>query len=156
MCENASCNKNNKKTFKFWFCIKHAVKRLLKTAEMFFPAKKSVFPSLLPLFLSFLLSDRAPGRLAAQGQRRYGSAHLLHVPHRPLPLHVLDVWPPLRYPALQCTLPPAILRQPGQLLHPGAAGLLVCAALQEGLPSLPTEPRAAVAPRRFPHHRHPL
>lgn len=106
--------------------------------------------------VSVLSSDRAAGRLGAQGQRRYGSAHLLHVPHRPVPLHVLDVRPPLRHPALQRALPPAAVRQPGQLLHPGAAGLLVRAALQEGLPSVPAEPRAAVAPRRLLCRRHPL
>lgn len=88
----------------------------------------------------FLLSPppaQPPGPLAAQGQWRYGTTHLLYLPHRPLPLHVLDVRPPLRHPALQRALPPAAVRQPGQLVHPGAAGLLVRPALPEGLPSVP-------------------
>lgn len=77
------------------------------------------------------------GLLAAQGQRRYGTAHLLYVPHRPLPLHVLGVRPALRHPAVQRALPLAAVRQRGQLVHPGAAGLLVRSALPKGLPSVP-------------------
>lgn len=78
-----------------------------------------------------------PGLLGAQGQWRYGTTHLLYVPHRLVPLHVLGVWQPLQHPALQRALPPAVVRQPGKLLHPSAAGLLVCPALPEGLPSVP-------------------
>uniref|UniRef100_A0AAQ4RZE9 TLC domain-containing protein n=1 Tax=Gasterosteus aculeatus aculeatus TaxID=481459 RepID=A0AAQ4RZE9_GASAC len=93
-----------------------------------------------------------PGMLAAQGQRRHGPPHLLPVPHRPLPLHVLGVRPPLRHPALQRALPPAAVRQPGQHLHPGAAGLLVRPPLPKGLASLPARPGAAgLSPRARRH-----
>lgn len=93
------------------------------------------------------------GLLAAQGQRRDGSVHLLHVPHRPLPLHVLGVWPALRRPALRRALPLAAHHQRGKLVHPGAAGLLVRSALPKGLPPVQAQPHARLRPRRRARRR---
>lgn len=94
-----------------------------------------------------------PGVVAAQGQRRHGAAHLFHVPHRPLPLHVLGVRPPLWHPAVQRALPPAAVHQPGQLLHPGSTGLLVRPALPQGLPPISTQPMQERRVSYFSGHR---
>lgn len=109
----------------------------LENIYIFFFITVSFNPLSIPS--SFLSPPPAQpsGLLAAQGQRRYGTAHLLYVPHRPLPLHVLGVRPALRHPAVQRALPLAAVRQRGQLVHPGAAGLLVRSALPKGLPSVP-------------------
>lgn len=91
--------------------------------------------------VSLLSSSAEPaGVLDTQGQWRHGPAHLLHVPHRALPLHVLDVRPTLRHSPLQRALPHAALRQPGEHLHLGPSGLLVCPAVSEGLPAVPAQP----------------
>lgn len=102
------------------------------------------------LFSLFSPPAQPPGLLAAQAQWRDGPLHLLHVPHRPLPVHVLDVRPSLQHPSLQRALPPAAVCQPGQLVHLGAAGLLVRSAVPKGLPSLPAQPQ----PGLVSHGRH--
>lgn len=116
----------------------------------------SVLLSSLHPFLSFRPAPppaQPPGLVAAQGQWRHGAAHLFHVPHRPLPLHVLGVRSPLWHPAVQRALPPAAVRQPGQLLHPGPTGLLVRPALPQGLPPLSAQPMQERHVSHFCRHR---
>lgn len=110
-------------------------------------------PLSTPSFCLWSPPARPSGLLAAQGQRRDGSVHLLHVPHRPLPLHVLRVRPALRRPTLQRALPLAVHHQRGKLVHPGAAGLLVRSALPKGLPPVQAQPHARLRPCRRARRR---